>query len=65
MKTSLRNMDHEERCGLRPVALLPLALAKVAENVSRLITHRYPREEFAKALARPTSDEIKAVVEWR
>lgn len=34
------------------------------DHISRLITHRYPHDEFKSAFAHHESDEIKAVVEW-
>jgi glucose 1-dehydrogenase len=33
-------------------------------HVQRLITHRYPRDEFASALRPHPSEEIKTVIEW-
>jgi len=43
---------------------LALAQARWGAHVERLITHRYPRDEFASALRPHPSEEIKTVIEW-
>ncbi|HEY6952994.1 MAG TPA: alcohol dehydrogenase, partial [Bacteroidota bacterium] len=48
------------------MAVDDLARANLLWNghVDKLITHRYPYDQFARALGEHPQDEIKAVIEW-
>jgi len=46
------------------VADLEAASLRWKGHVEKLITHVHPYTDYAAALARPTRDEIKAVIEW-